>query len=142
MKTPLEVFILWFDSLPVSLRRYLAHIFRVCTTDDTAQMTAGPEASLEGFRNWAVKMDFPLRLAARMFYIRAIFDMVIFHYKEILSGDNLFHLPSEPDNIVQLSSRQWENVFDSWKALRCREMSDAYIHSWASWMINLKMEEK
>lgn len=142
MKTPLEAFIKWFDDVPVSLRMYLAHIFRICTTDDTVQMIAKPEASLEGFRDWAVKVDFPLRLAARMFYIRSIFDMVIFHYKEILAGEDFFHLPSEPNNIVQISSRQWENIFNSWKNLRYREMSDTYIHSWASWMIKLQMEEK
>jgi len=140
--TPLEAFLKWFDSVPVPLRKYLAHIFRVCTTEDTSQMAALPDQSLEGFRNWAVKTDFPLRIAARIFYIRSIFDMVIFHYKEILAGDAFVPLSAETDNIIQLSSKQWEDVFESWKALRSREMSDNYVHSWTSWMIKLQQEAK
>ena len=89
-----------------------------------------------------MKMDFPLRVAARMFYVRSIFDMVIIHYKEIVAGDNFSLLPVEPENIVQLSSKQWEEVFATWKDLRYQEMSDTFIHSWASWMIKLQMEAK
>ena len=140
MITPLDAFIRWFDNVPVPLRRYLAHIFRVCTTDDTSQMAALPGESLEGFRSWAIKMDFPLRVAARLFYIRSVFDMVIFHYTEILSGGGF--LPGAKDNIVQISSKQWEEIFESWKNLRSQEMSDTYVHQWASYMIKLQMEAK
>lgn len=142
MITPLEAFIKWFDTVPIALRKYLSHIFRVCTTEDTSQMAAMPDQSLEGFRNWAVKMDFPLRIAARMFYIRSIFDMVIFHYKEILAGEGVLHLPRETDNIIHFSSRQWQDVLESWKDLRQNQMSDTFIHSWASWMIKLQTEAK
>ena len=140
--TPWEAFIKWFDAVPISLRRYLAHIFRICTTDDTSQMAARPEDSLEGFRSWALKTDFPLRIAARMFYIRSIFDMVILHHQEIQTGNGLFPLPMEIDNIIPISLRQWEDILESWKGLRHQEMADTYIHSWASWMINLQMETK
>jgi hypothetical protein len=142
VKTPLEAFIKWFDNVPVALRKYLAQVFRICTTDDTSQMAALPAQSLEGFRDWAVKMDFPLRIAARMFYIRSIFDMVIFHYKEIVSDQSFPALSAEKNNIVQISSKQWEEIFDSWKDLRGRELSDTYIHSWTSWIIKLQLEEK
>lgn len=142
MKTPWEAFINWFDGVPVSLRRYLAHIFRICTTDDTSQMAARPEDSLEGFRNWAVTLDFPIRIAARMFYIRSIFDMVIFHHQEILTGTDCFSGLSGKGNIIPISLRQWEDILESWKELRDREMTDTYIHSWTSWMINLQMETK
>jgi hypothetical protein len=138
----MEAFLKWFDNVPVPVRRYLAHIFRVCTTEDTSQMAALPDQSLEGFRRWAVKMDFPLRIAARMFYIRSIFDMVIFHYKEILAGSDFFPLSFETDKIIQLSSKQWEEIFTSWENLRSREMSDIYVHSWTSWMIKKQWEAK
>jgi hypothetical protein len=140
--TPFDAFIKWFDQIPIPLRRYIAHVFRVCTTDDTSQMLTLPDQSLDGFRNWAVKVDFPIRIAARMFYIRSIFDMVIFHYREIVADEDFFGLPSEKNNIVNLSSKQWEELLESWKNLRAKEMSDTYIHSWASWMIKPKKEEK
>jgi hypothetical protein len=132
----------WFDNIPVSLRKYLAHIFRICTTEDTSQMTALPDHSLESFRNWVVKLDFPLRIAARMFYIRSIFDMVIFHYQEIIADETFYPAFPEKTKIIQISSKQWEEILETWKVLRLKEMSDIYIHSWASWMIKQQMETR
>ncbi len=141
METPIEAFVIWFDKIPISPRESLAHIFQVCTTDDTALMAAKKDQSLESFRNWVIGRDFPLRIAARMFYVRSIFDMVIFHHEEIVSGEGFFHLSAQKENIIQISNRQWEGVLASWKNLRQAQMSDIYIHSWASWMIKLQMEK-
>ncbi len=143
MKTPAAAFIHWFDKQPVTLRRYLAHVFRVCTTEDVSQMAALPEESLAFFRNWMIKLDFPLRLAAKMFYIRAVFDMVILHHDEIAGdGSSSGMISGQSDNIVQLSSRQWKEVINTWKDLRQRELSDAYVHAWTSWMIKQEKESK
>ena len=139
---PSTAFIQWFDNIPVELRKNLAHIFRVCTTENTAQMAVLPEQSMAGFMAWVVKPDFPLRLAAKMFYIRAVFDMVILHHDEISKADDVFGPLSKQNNIVRLSSRQWETVIDSWRTLRREELSDAYLHSWTSWMIKLQKEPK
>ena len=98
-------------------------------------MVAPPHQSLENFRAWTVQIDFPLRIAARMFYIRSIFDMVIFHYKEIVEGKDAFPQPSENNKVIQISSKQWVEILESWKNLRRKEMSDTYIHSWTAWMI-------
>ncbi len=140
MKTPWSAFIQWFDGTPLILRKYLAHVFRVCTTEDTAQLAVSREESLEGFRTWAIKMDFPLRIAARLFYIRSIFDMVILHYKEIISENGGIIGQGAQENVVSLSSRQWEEILKSWSVLRSLEMSDSYIHSWTSVMIKLQTE--
>ena len=142
MITPLQAFIAWFDNTPVALRQYLAHIFQVCTTENTSLMVVNQEQSLENFKNWLVKKDFPLRVTAKMFYVRSIFDMVIIHYKEILKGDDVFNLVSQNQNIVKISLKQWEKIFDSWIDLRKKEMSDTYIHSWTSAIIKLTSEEK
>lgn len=139
---PSTAFIQWFDNIPVELRKNLAHIFRVCTTEDAAQMAVLPEQSLDGFRNWVIKPDFPLRSAAKMFYIRAVFDMVILHHDEIKTDEGAIGPLSKKNNIVRLSSRQWKTVIDSWRALRREELSDAYLHAWTSWMIQLQKEPK
>jgi hypothetical protein len=139
---PGTAFVQWFGNIPVELRKNLAHIFRVCTTEDTAQMAALPEQSLAGFMAWAVKPDFPLRSAAKMFYIRAVFDMVILHHDEITTDGGAFGPLSRQNNIVQLSSRQWKTVIDSWRNLRREELSDGYLHSWTSWMIQQQKESK
>lgn len=138
--TPWEAFIIWFDTVPLSLRKFLAHTFRICTTEDTAQMAIKPGESLERFRNWAITTDFPLRIAARMFYIRSVFDMVICHHHELFDLNNTFSGASFQDNILPISSRQWDEILNSWTGLRNRELTDTYIHSWASWMIQMQLE--
>jgi hypothetical protein len=137
---PSTAFIQWFDNIPVELRKNLAHVFRICTTEDTSQMALSPDQSLAGFRAWAVKPDFPLRSAAKMFYIRAVFDMVILHHDEIRTDSGAAGPLSNTGNIVQLSARQWDGIINSWKTLRRGELSDAYIHSWTSWMIKQQKE--
>ena len=100
-------------------------------------MTGSSEDSLEGFRNWAIGRDFPLRVAARMFTVRSVFDMVIIHHREILNQTGM-GTDQETGKLVQLSDKQWENVLESWHALRKAELSDSYIHSWTSWMVKLQ----
>lgn len=137
---PSTAFIQWFDNIPIELRKDLAHVYRICTTEDASQMAVSPDQSLSGFRAWVVKPDFPLRSAAKMFYIRAVFDMVILHRDEIKADIGKAGLLSNTSNVIQLSARQWEKIVNSWKTLRRDELSDAYIHSWTSWMIKLQKE--
>ena len=138
MKTHPEAFMDWFDRRPPVQRQHLAHLFMVITTEDAMQMTATPSQSLRTFHAWAVRSDFPLRIAARMFYIRSVFDMVILHYHELQPKQGL--MPGTTDNIIQISGPQWKAVLDSWKRLRQKELTDTYIHSWTSWMIKRHME--
>ena len=142
MLTPTVAFVQWFDNIPPELRRYLAHVFRVFTTEDACQMAALPDQSLAGFEAWIGKPDFPLRIAAKMFYIRAVFDMVILHHNEITDDDMSFGLLSQKNNIVRLSAKQWERVVSSWITLRHDTLSDAYVHSWTSWMIKQQKESR
>lgn len=132
----------WFDAVPLGLRKHLAHIFQVCTTENVTRMADSPDRSLASFRLWAAKGDFPLRIVARMFYIRAVFDMVVSHHEEIVKGETLpGSLPGQ-ENIVLISSKQWEQMRDSWLNLRREELSDSYIHTWTSWMIKQSKELK
>ena len=140
MKTPLEAFILWFDAVPRTVRETLAHVFQVSTTEDTSLMTASRDDSLARFRCWAVRRDFPMRIAARMFHIRAVFDMVIMHHHEIDPEQGFGIVPGTDNKVVHISSGQWHRVLASWKRLRGEELSETYIHSWTSWMISMQLE--
>lgn len=136
MVSPWQAFIVWFDRVPHVLQRQLAHLFRVCTTEDTSQMAVQPKDSLTYFRNWVSTTDFPLRITARMFYIRSVFDLVICHHDEILTQSISDKFNGE--GVIPLSGKQMEEVLRSWGGLRNSELSDNYIHSWASWMIRLQ----
>lgn len=136
MITPVQAFVLWFDALPNAVRAGLANLFWVCTTDDATLMTQGQEDALVRFRLWIQKRDFPLRIAARIFYVRSVFDLVMLHHGEILKDEC-----GASSNIVALSGRQWETVADAWVGLRNAELSDRYVHSWASHVIQVETEE-
>jgi hypothetical protein len=137
MKSPLDSFALWFDGIPLPIRHSMAHIFYVITTEDTARMAQTRARSLEQFRSWAVCMDFPLRIAARLFYIRSVFDLIIFHHHEIFQKQTLFGPSAQKSNILNLSGPQWERARDSWHRLRQNDLSDSRIHTWTSLMIRL-----
>ncbi len=136
MITPQEAFIRWFNSVPRNLAVILARFFYICTTDDTNQMVQDSRTYWINFKYLLVKPDFPLRIAARMFYIRSIFDMVIFHHEQLVRDNRLLpHGQAGESELVILSEKQWERVLESWTKLRGQEMSENYIHSWAAWMI-------
>jgi hypothetical protein len=137
MKSPLDAFVAWFDGIPLPVRHSLTHIFYVITTEDTSRMAQPRTYSLEQFRTWAVSIDFPLRIAARIFYIRSVFDLIIFHHHEIFQKKTLFGPSAQKSNILNLSGPQWMATRDSWHSLRQKDLSDSRIHTWTSWMIRL-----
>lgn len=132
LKTPVEGFMIWFETVPLTLQGYFAHIFRVCTTDDTSQMVSHPNESLDWFKNWATKKDFSLRISARTFYIQSVFDMIlIFHYKGIVLGEDFNDLIFNKKAVSCITVREWARLFESWKELRNNEMSDYMLYNWA-----------
>ncbi len=141
MITPQAAFIQWFNSQPRNVAEILARLFYICTTENTNQMAQDTGTYWSNFKYLLVKSDFPLRIAARMFYIRAIFDMVIFHHEQLIVGNRMLsHGSGEGTELALLSGKQWERVLDSWTELRGQEMSENYIHSWAAWMIKQQRE--
>ena len=136
MITPVQAFVQWFDQLPRVVKKGLAHLFEVCTAEDVTLMTDDREDALVRFGIWIRKADFPLRVAARVFYVRSVFDLVIPHHKEIVK-----ETCAGMDGVIALSDRQWEKVLESWGELRNKALSDAYVHSWASYVIGIKAGE-
>jgi hypothetical protein len=102
-------------------------------------MTMTSEESLVRFHHYVVRQDFPLRIAVRMVMIRSVMDFILIT-RDTLVAQNA-GVPVETgirNNVVLLSEKQWENVLDSWKRLRSKEMSDSYLFSWAKYVITSK----
>lgn len=135
MINPMTAFIRWFDSLPANLRKRLAHAYRVCTTDDTADIIMDPDESLDRFKGYFVKPDFPMRVAARLFTVRAVFDMILVNRDQFNAAAGQAFPGRDGDNIVQLSDRQWDTIFKDWHGLRKGFLSDPHLHAWAAEMI-------
>ncbi len=127
---PPKAFRQWFDALPRVHRQTLAHLYRVCTTDSVEDMIRDPEHSLALFLQNLDKPDFPLRVATRLVTIRAVFDLVLVHRRNLLLLTGPFLPAQDGRAVVPLPPHQWEKIWTGWKHLRASAMSDKYLHAW------------
>ncbi len=130
MKNPIQAFLDWYRSLALGQRQYLAHMYIVLTTQNTADLVMDRDTSPGRFELHVVKQDFPVRTVARMMLIRSVIDF-IFINKDLLSQAT----PGAP-SIVDISEKQWEKGLESWKILREVELSDYYTHLWLKSELN------
>lgn len=135
---PMAAFLNWFDTLPRDFRQRLAHMFMVCTAPDARDMMAPPGTSLARFLNGFKRRDFPLRIVARMFTVRSLFDLLLIHRRELTADPEKWLPDSHTDNMTPLAPYRWEKIYKSWGALRSRELSDAYVHAWAAAVLKKK----
>jgi hypothetical protein len=142
VKNPVTAFIHWFDALPPGHRQRLAHIFFVCTTQHTGDMLAEPRHSLDRFVIHFTRPDFPLRVVSRVFTVRALFDLLLMHRKELVAGPEEWLAGHGLDNMIPLDAHQWDRVSASWAALRSRELADPYLHAWAAAVLKKKKTQK
>ena len=133
-KNPIQAFLEWYHSLAMGQRQYLAHMYIVLTTENTADLAMARDASPERFELLAVKKDFPIRMVARMVVIRVIIDFIF------INRDQLARKTPGAPSIANISEKQWEKGLESWKLLRVVELSDIYINLWLQ--SELKMENK
>jgi hypothetical protein len=71
-----------------------------------------------------------------MFYIRAVFDMVILHHDEIADDDGgLQDVITGKGILIHCLQSSGKRLINSWITLRQDALSDAYVHAWTSWMI-------
>ncbi|MBN1932756.1 MAG: hypothetical protein JW786_14220 [Desulfobacterales bacterium] len=124
MKNPIQAFLEWYRSLALGQRQYLAHMYIVLTTRNTADFVLAREASPERFERHVVKQDFPVRMVAKMMAVRAIIDF-IFINRELLHRK----IPGAPF-VADIAEKQWRKGLESWKILRSMELSDFYTNLW------------
>lgn len=128
-------FLKWFESLPLVLKKSLAHIYRVCTTDNTMDMVMAPEISFERFKNYFVKPDFSLRVAARVFTVRAVFDLIFLNRQTLVAIADEYFTVRDHEKMISLSAHHWDRAYDTWKVLRSTELSDRFLHEWANQIV-------
>ncbi|MCP4116875.1 MAG: hypothetical protein GY737_15955 [Desulfobacteraceae bacterium] len=133
MKNPIQAFIEWYRSLAQGQRQYIAHMYIVMTTGNTADLALARDISPARFEYQVLTRDFPVRMVARMVVIRGIIDLIFINrdllcptQSRITPGTDFKSVP----NIVDISEKQWEKGLDSWKRLRAVELSDIYTRLW------------
>ncbi len=138
MKNPMRAFIEWFESIPLMHSMCLAHIYRICTTENTEDMVLPPEISLEKFKLSFVRTDFPVRIAARMLTVVNVIDLIVLNHRELILGNpSLFPMNfNKEENIELLAEHQWGRTCESWKVLRNYALSDTYLGAWAKAVIH------
>jgi len=124
MKNPIQAFLEWYRSLALGQRQYLAHMYIVLTTHNTADLVTQRDASPERLERHVARPDFPVRMVARMMVVRAVIDF-IFINRDLLSRET----PEAP-SIANIAEKQWGKGLESWKILRAEELSDIYTHLW------------
>lgn len=127
MKNPIQAFIEWYRSLARVQQQYIAHMYIVLTTENTADLAMAREASPARFEFRVLQKDFPVRMVARMVVIRGIIDF-LFINRDQLPGHR--GQVSNLSPIVDISDKQWERGLESWKILRAVELSDIYTSLW------------
>jgi len=139
---PMTAFINWFASVPPHHRERLAHIFCVTTTRDTGDMLAAPSTSLARFTAYFTRPDFPLRVVARVFTVRTLFDLLLIHRKELVTHPEEWMPGHGTHGMIPLDPHQWDRVYTSWGRLRSRELSDRVLHTWAAAVLQKKKTKK
>lgn len=140
MTSPILTLLLWLDEQPVEISKFLAHFFRVCSTENTSVIAEEPHESLDKFRIWMIKSDFPMRRLAKLMHAVTIFDLAINHREKILHRTE-FKAFFVGDNVLDFTSAQWERTFQGWMKLRDSSLSDSYINIWADLVIDNKVED-
>ena len=127
---PIQAYRSWLQGLPWPQRSYLASMFWLCTTENTADMTLSPEEHLAKLDSYLLREDFPLRVVSRMVTVRAVTGFILDN-RELLLGEEVGFPPqSREDKILFLSEKQWEKTLASWRALCGKELSDAAFSAW------------
>lgn len=137
MKNPVQAFIEWYRSLAREQQQYLAHMYIVLTTENTADLVMARDLSPGRFEFYVLKHDFPMRRVARMMVVRSIIDLIFINRDQLspvggrIQGTDFKSVPnSTVPNIVNISEKQWEKALASWKTLRAVELSDIYTSLW------------
>lgn len=140
MTSPILTLLLWLDDQPVEISRFLAHFFRVCSTENTSVIAEEPYESLDKFKIWMIKHDFPMRRLAKLMHAVTIFDLAINHREKILHRTE-FKALFKDGNVLDFTSAQWDRTFEAWQKLRSGSLSDSYINIWADLVIDNKVED-
>ncbi|MCF8039593.1 MAG: hypothetical protein K9K79_09780 [Desulfohalobiaceae bacterium] len=129
-RNPVQAFWDWFSDLPVLHRKFLAHLFWVCTGEDTADLIMDPEESLAKFGHYLQRQDFPLRMLSRMVIVRGMVTFILDN-RESFENRHLWPGYRQGGNISFLSEAQWNKHLRSWRVLLTKELSDASLSYWA-----------
>ena len=127
-KDPAQAFWDWFSALPAAHQEFLAHVFWICTTDNSNDLILSPQESLAKFGHYVARPDFPLRVLSRIVVVRGIVSFILnnreaFENKKLWSG-------SRKKNVLFLSEAQWGKHVRNWQLLLADELSDASLNVW------------
>ncbi len=134
LKNPVDIFLSWFNTVPIFQQQYLARVFFLCTTENAADFALEPEQARVRLRNYISRRDFPLRIISRLMIARSIFDLILDNHEFFREMETqIASLPgsgSARDKIASLSEKQWEQTAASWRNLRNSEFNDRAFRMW------------
>lgn len=134
MIKPINAFLSWFYALPVSQQQYLARMFFLCTTDNSADFALTPEEALLRLKYYITADDFLLRRLTRLIILRTIFDMILSNRERFDTMDRqleaIGQVGDKGAKVARLSEKQWERTLASWRRFRNSVLTDQAIYSY------------
>jgi len=137
LQDPVKAYANWLNSIPVPHRKYLAYMFWLCTTENTADLTLTADEAWTKFTYYLVRDDFPLRRIARLVTVRAVTDFILRNRTILMDQQEQGAVAKdEQEKLHFLSEKQWERVWTSWVGLISRDLSDEAFTAWMQHIIN------
>ena len=128
---PINIFLSWFHSLPVSQRQYIARLFFLCTTENSADFALSPAEALVRLENYILAPDFEVRKLSRLMIVRAVFDLILNNYEKFEALSRRVSMAAgqnQGENVASLSAKQWERTIASWRHFRSSVLTDKAIY--------------
>jgi len=114
-----ELFLRWFNQMPLVCQQKLARIAWFLLTDDISDMALSSEEILKKFKNYISSADFPIRKAAQMIMILALFDSIMENLPVFLNiTKELFEDAELEKKLVNIEEKMWEKIREGWNRLR------------------------
>ena len=126
---PIDSFLAWFNTIPVLHQQYMARLFFLCTTDNSADFAMSPDEALKRLQYYAAGPDFLLRRLSRLMILRTVFDLILNNRERLENLDHQLAGIVQDQKVVGLSEKQWEKTADSWRRFRSRVLTDKVIFS-------------
>ncbi len=129
---PIKSYLDWLNNIPVLQAKYIAFMFWLCTTENTADMALSHDQALLKFKNYLLREDFPLRVMTRMLVVRDVTNLIVKNRDLFTAKDNFpyFSLTKEQDKVLFLSDKQWEKTISSWQELYYSHLSEQVFTVW------------
>ena len=125
---PIQLYLDWLKDIPVIHAEYIAYIFWVLTTQNTADLALTRKEALRSFKSHILGQDFPVRVVSRMLTVKEHTNLIVNNSNVFLARDRVSEMFE--GKVLFLSEKQWEKTLYSWNSLYSGYLSQEIFFKW------------